>query len=166
MKLPHFLFTIFFSVFFLGMMSAQSVVSSTFSAAGGTISNTEHSLHFNVGEPINNLISIENLRLSQGLIQNLLSQLPLGLNSIQLQGVELYPNPATNFLIIENERELQNLKYKLYSIDGKEMKTTEEPRTLSNLKTTLNMKTIPAGNYILNISKDDLYFQNLKLIKN
>jgi len=163
MKLSNLLFTIFLSVFFWGTMPAQSVVSPTLSATGGTISNTEHSIHFSVGEPINTLISKENMRLSQGLIQNLLSQLTIGLNSIQLQGIAFYPNPISKYIIVENERALQNLQYVLYSIDGKEM---PKPRTLSKLKTTLNMEALPAGNYILRISKDDLYFQNLNLIKN
>lgn len=156
-------FSIFFTVFFSGMLSAQSISSSTFSTTGASLSNDDYSIHFSMGESLNTLLSEGGLRLSQGLIQYLLSDLPSGMNSIQLEGLAVYPNPAPEYLIIDNKKALQNLQYAIYNINGK---LVQSPRTLSKLKTTLNIETLPKGNYILKISTDDQYFQNLKLIKN
>jgi len=156
--------SIYLCCMFLGLaMHAQSVISSTFSTTGSAFSNDDHSVHFSVGEPLNTLLSEGDLRLSQGLIQHLLSELPSAVASFQLEGIALYPNPTTSYIILENEEALQNLQYALYSINGKEIQPF---RTLLQLKTSLNMETLPAGNYILRINKDNQYFQNLNLIKN
>lgn len=154
---------IFLSVFFSGVMSAQSVVSSTYSSTGASLSNDEYSLHFSMGEPVNTLLSEDDLRLSQGVIQYLLSELPSGVGSVQLEGLSVYPNPAPEYFVINNKKALHNLQYALYSTDGK---LIQSPRALLQLKTSLPVKTLPKGKYILKISKNNQYFQNLNLIKN
>jgi len=163
MKFSVFLLSICISVTFGFTIHAQSVVSHTFPTTGAAFSNSENSVHFSIGETINTFLNEGDLRLSQGLIQHLLSELPIGINSFQLEGISVYPNPTTDFIIVENKQALQNLQYALYNIEGKEIKAAQ---TLSQLKTTLNMETLPVGNYLLKISKDDLHFQNLNLIKN
>lgn len=157
------LLSLFFTVFFSGLLSAQSVVSSTFSSTGAALSNDEYSIHFSMGESLNTVLKEGSMRLSQGIIQYLISDLPSSTANIQLEGLSVYPNPAPEYLIIDNKQALQNLQYALYSLDGKQI---QAPQTLSKLKTTLDINTLPKGNYILKISKDDQYFQNLNLIKN
>ena len=150
------------SLFCSGLLCAQSISSSSFSVTGGSFSNDENSIHFNIGEALNTEISDGSLRLSQGLIQYLLTELPSGLTSFQLKDIAVYPNPAKDYVTIENEKALQNLQYALYDINGKEI---QSPRTLSQLKNTIMVESLPTGNYILKISNDDLLFQNLNLIK-
>jgi len=157
------LLSIFFTVFFSGVLSAQSIASSAFPSTGASLSNDEYSIHFSLGESLNTLLNEGSLRLSQGVIQYLLSDLPSSTASIQLEGITVYPNPAPEYLLIDNKKALQNLRYALYSVDGKLM---QSPQTLSKRNTTINIQALPKGNYILKISKDDKYFQNLSLIKN
>lgn len=151
-----------FSLFCSGLVAAQSISSYSFSATGGSFSDDENSVHFSMGEVLNTEISDDNLRLMQGLIQYLLTESPSGVASFQLEDIAIYPNPARNYITIQNDKTLHNLKYALYNIDGREIKS---PRTLSQLKTTLVVESLPSGSYILKITKEDQYFQNLNLIK-
>ncbi len=150
------------SLFCSGIIAAQSISSSSFSTTGGSFSNDEHSIHFSMGEALNTETSEGNLRISQGLIQYLLTELPSDIASFHLEEIAVYPNPTTAFFTIENEKAMQNLKYAIYTMNGKEIQSAQN---LSQLKTIVAVESLPAGSYILKISKDNHYFQNLNLIK-
>ncbi|MBN8669058.1 MAG: T9SS type A sorting domain-containing protein [Chitinophagales bacterium] len=64
------------------------------------------------------------------------------------KNIGLYPNPATSTLNITMSNTLANSTLKVYDMTGKEVLSQH----ISSKTTTINIATLPAGNYILKIT--------------
>lgn len=70
--------------------------------------------------------------------------------------VEMYPNPATDFITVSGEKEISHVEF--YNLFGQKMLEY----TTSGL---LNIKSLSAGNYLVKIADIDGNVQILSLIK-
>lgn len=70
--------------------------------------------------------------------------------------VEMYPNPATDFITVSGEKEISHVEF--YNLFGQKMLEY----TISGL---LNIKSLSAGNYLVKIADIDGNVQILSLIK-
>ena len=83
-------------------------------------------------------------------------------NTIQSK-IMVYPNPVKDFLIIDfNSDKLVKSGYQLFDGTGRMISKGE----LKNLQTEINTSTLPAGMYILNISRAGINVKSFKIIKN
>ena len=84
--------------------------------------------------------------------QNIRNQLPNNFDSINLIGI--YPNPATDYIIIEiRSPELHNIRFALTSMIGNEIEIT--PELLGDYRFRLGLSNYPSGFYFL-VIQDDL----------
>jgi hypothetical protein len=74
--------------------------------------------------------------------------------------VTLYPNPATDFILIKNIDPATMVQVRVISSDGK---TVLQQKTAGN--TQFNIKNLPAGLYMLRIIKKDNSLQSLSFLK-
>ena len=69
------------------------------------------------------------------------------------RNISVYPNPATNFVIIDFKSDLKNEKAKVEMMDLLGRKIYDSG-VLSNVSTLqINISTYPKGNYIMRIKK-------------
>ena len=76
----------------------------------------------------------------------------------EVNKVEIYPNPSTEFLNIEiNNSKMQKPILELYSIIGNVVKI--ELENITDNKFRINLSSIPAGYYLLSIRDEHTHFK-------
>ena len=91
-----------------------------------------------------------------------MQQATLAVNEFEIMKneIQIYPNPAKDFITIKNEK-TENLSYQIFDISGK---LIVSGKSKSNEK--IYIKTLEKGNYFLQIQNENGQKQNLKFIKN
>ncbi len=129
-------------------------------AAEGTIMTASNGmdLHWTLGETV-----VEHFQngttLSQGFHQNFDFATPVFETPYQNIEIKVYPNPATEWIAIEADSP-ENLEYRLYDLHGRTLLTS----TLTNQMEQLNIKSLPGGTYLLNVSGEHGLIQTFKII--
>lgn len=83
--------------------------------------------------------------------------LTTGNSSLEITGMQLYPNPASNFLFIDDPgKTSENITYHLYDITGRLM----ENGTLSGSSLVLDISQLSKGYYLLQLKGKDLSTQS------
>ena len=77
--------------------------------------------------------------------------------------IKIYPNPATNFLII-NQGEIENVTYALYNINGKLARSIKVEHANNGIYWQL--EDLPSGPYVLAIQIDSIILSSTVIIKN
>ena len=91
----------------------------------------------------------------------------LSSSSLSLKNkVEVYPNPAVEFLIVEIENsDLQSVEFEMYSLIGN--KVTIQPEEIAQDKYKISVKGFTSGYYFLRIKDEKNRFEKaLKFLKN
>ena len=78
--------------------------------------------------------------------------------SLKSEDVQVYPNPATNVLTLKTG-DVSNAQITVFDINGQ--KVTEQ--IAESTETTLNVSSLPAGNYIVEIKSADGTVVNRKV---
>ena len=81
-------------------------------------------------------------------------------SKIEDDGVEIYPNPVSDFLYVNLENPSVYSMIKIYTAWGSELKTVS-PLNATN---QINVQDLPAGNYILNLVGSNTY-KSIKFTK-
>jgi hypothetical protein len=72
---------------------------------------------------------------------------PAGLNSIEQTGIELFPNPVTDYLFYQNKTDHGDVQFMISGINGASQHVNIEK--LDNGHYSLQTNTLAAGNYVL-----------------
>ena len=133
-----------FPIFIFGQVTTPTVITNS----GGTFSNNSIIMDFSIGE-----LAVQTLQnneiLTQGFHQGDLT-VSTSIENIAIK-TKIYPNPTTNFLIIELEKNV-NAELLVYDINGKiviKNKLNEEQ------KKQLDFSFLTQGNYFLHINIED-----------
>ena len=105
--------------------------------------------------------------LSQANSQDISLENRLANSSLSLKNkVEVYPNPAVEFLIVEIENsDLNSVEFEMYSLIGN--KVTIQPEEIAQDKYKISVKGFSSGYYFLRIKDDKNRFEKaLKFLKN
>ncbi|MEL7148029.1 MAG: T9SS type A sorting domain-containing protein [Bacteroidota bacterium] len=94
-------------------------------------------------------------------LENRLSNSSLSLKN----KVEVYPNPAVEFLIVEiKNSDLQSVQFEMYSLIGN--KVTIQPQEIAQDKYKISVKGFTSGYYFLRIKDEKNRFEKaLKFLK-
>ncbi len=147
-----------FTLFIVLALGAQEVVSS----GGETQKVSGYEVSWTIGEPVIETFSGSANILTQGFHQPKLSVTPI--SEFQNSGIELkvYPNPTSDFVIIQTNGLTENLRYLLFDINGKLL----ENELITSEKTKMNLKNYSGGQYVLKlICNSNQPVQNFKIIK-
>jgi hypothetical protein len=161
MQIKTFLVSFFFlAVFFLSQgLYAQEAMP----ASGGDALGNGGTITYTLGQVFYQTLKGTNGTVSQGV------QLPYeiwystGLKEITILLPEVYPNPASDFLILKIESlPANNLYFRLYDLNGKLLEESKIKETI----TELDMKNYKPAPYILKILEDKKTVREFKIIKN
>lgn len=147
---------------FLGIATnAQTISSSAISASGDSQTSTIHKVSWTLGEPVVGLMNGQDVQVSNGYHQHLDLQLLSIANKDIMASILIYPNPATEYLIVSNKSNLEALLH-IYDETGRNVLEQE----ISKAETTIDFKNFPSGIYMLNFtSLFSLKSNSYKLIK-
>ncbi len=169
MKTLQIVFALFMtSLNFVGM--AQSTGPATLNAAGGSATVSGNTYEWSVGEMVLvNTVSIGAVVVTQGILQPMLQVTGLK-DQLALEGISIYPNPASDQLHIKfNLDRNLDIDLKLTDISGREQHLEKIKQHNGSALITLDFKTYAAGIYMLQIATTDQtrqYLNTFKIIKN
>ena len=141
-----------------GLMKAQTAVLAT----GTTASGATGSVSYSVGQVAYSQKGT-NLQVMEG-VQHAyeITILEVDDESILEKNILLYPNPVRDFLNIDFGKEsFEDSHYSLFDSQGKLIKSGN----LTQKKTELNMTTLPASVYIIQIFQNNRNIKTFKIIK-
>ena len=141
-----------------GLTKAQTSIT----ASGTTASGAAGSVVYSVGQ-VAYLQKGANMQMMEG-VQQPYEIITLAVEDSTLgeKNILLYPNPVKDFLNVDFGKEnFQNARYVIFDSQGKLTKTD----ILVQQKTELNMTTLPASVYIIQIFQKDKNIKTFKIIK-
>jgi hypothetical protein len=154
-----FLMIILTSIGGISLLAQQTVYS-----AGGNAIGVGGTASYTVGQIVYTLNTGTNGTLSQGVQQPYEISVITGIEAaidISLEMV-VYPNPTQDFVkLIINNFELQNLKYRLYDINGKVIMDNK----VEGNETTISMQGCLPSIYILKVLHGNREIKLFKVIK-
>jgi len=141
-----------------GLAKAQTAVLAT----GTTATGANGSVSYSVGQVAYSQKGA-NLQVTEGVQQPYeIITLAVDDTSVSEKNILLYPNPVRDYVNIDFGKEnFQNSKYVLFDSQGKIIKTGN----LTQQKTELNMATLPASVYLIQIFQDKKSIKTFKIIK-
>jgi hypothetical protein len=121
---------------------AQKITPTVLSSAGAVMKNNNNSIEWTLGEIATETIKSNNNSISQGFHQTNLTI--VSTNNPGITGLQIYPNPVQDDLIIENQSG-KSVTIHVITMNGQCITEEKfEPGT-QNLK----MNSMPAGSYII-----------------
>ncbi len=141
------------AIFFLSGMIRTANAQEAFPAAGGTVNGQGGSVSFTVGQVVYTTVSSQEHTVSQGVQQPYEISVVTSSAEITLTGFEVqaFPNPATDFLTLSVETEInqhfQSLAYELLDVNGRVL----EKKNISASHTNIQMKHFAPATYFLKV---------------
>lgn len=150
---------------------AQSLGPATLNISGGSASVSGTTHEWSVGEMVLvNTVTTPGLVVTQGILQPILQGTGINDNPLALEGMSIYPNPASNQLNIQFNRDRNlDIMLKLTDISGREqyLKKIKNHNGLALI--TMDFKAYASGVYMLQVETTDkakLYTNTFKIVKN
>lgn len=85
------------------------------------------------------------------------------LNQLTGQRIEIYPNPADDYLIVrQNDLQCNEIEFYIFDVYGKKVKS----QRITDTETYIDVKQLPRGVYIYKISRNQVEIQSGRLIIN
>lgn len=143
---------------FSTLLHAQEVVAT----AGSTLSNSNGSISFTIGESVANTLNKADVTITQGFHQTKISvSLISELKDIDFV-ISVFPNPAYDFLKISlNTDKIEGLQYLLYDINGKLL----VQKKLESSETSVFVESLASGVYIIKIRDGLKELKTFKVVK-
>lgn len=152
-----------FSLLFSGgqLMAQQAV-----NTSGGEASGTSGSLSYSVGQICFTTVESTSGSLAQGVqisVEEVDDQSGFESNQL-LANLKVYPNPVSDFLVVQltnQQTDLSELSYMLYSVDGKLLKTSALP----DAETEIDLGDLSSGNYFFKLISNNQVIKTFKISK-
>lgn len=142
------IFSISILLIFTYIANSQSISLQVVASAGGYSSTDAGSIAWTLGEPVVETYSNSEIILTQGFNQPFFSiETFVEENSANNIKINLFPNPASDFVIIDAPEEVIDGNFSLYTIDGKIVTT----KNITSDKTKIDLKGFLKSSYILKI---------------
>jgi hypothetical protein len=146
-------------ILFLLITSLKSIAQQNTIASGNSVSNSNGSISYSIGQIDYLNVNNQNGNLNQGIQQPFEIFNITSLNTIEGLNVSIFPNPTTSLINIESE--YQNLSIRISDISGQLL---EEKNNFSDK--IISFENYSQGTYILTITNKDNKISNYKIIKN
>jgi len=147
----------------LGIGFNQGYAQQASIASGGDASGSGGSVAYSVGQIVYTTHTGSNGSVAQGVQQAYEISITTGLLETDIKlNLSAYPNPTTNYLMLQIDNFDKALSYQLYDISGKLL----ESNTLVANSTTIKMEQLATGNYFLKVIQNNKEVKTFKIIKN
>ena len=159
MKKP--LLLIFFIILSYSLFAQQSN-RDIISANGATDSLSSGTISYTVGQLVIETAQKDNTTLNQGFHQVDIEVVTTYKNPDKQLEFVAYPNPAENYIQLHAQlKEYQGIQYTLYDLRG----AAQEKGSINATTQKIDLSQLAAGQYILQITRDDNRIQTFKIIK-
>ena len=149
---------IFFVLLIGTILSAQEVISS----GGETQSASGYEISWTIGEPIIETFTGGSNILTQGFHQSKITVTSLTENLYPDIKLKVFPNPTSDFVLIQFNELIENSGYSLFNLTGKVL----ESKLITSTETRLDLRNYASGQYILKLTKNSTKpLQTFKIIK-
>ncbi|NLA23653.1 MAG: T9SS type A sorting domain-containing protein [Bacteroidales bacterium] len=136
---------------------AQNLISS----GGGVADNNNIKASFSIGEPIIETFSKNNMHLTQGFHQSVISVTAIEINEYKDFNINVFPNPANSFVNVNIKSEnFQAFKYQLFDTNGKLLQN----QTFDKQNIQIDVQNFPKGIYFLKVYHQKEHYSTHKLI--
>jgi len=147
----------------LGIGFNQVYAQQATTASGGDASGSGGSVAYSVGQIVYTTYTGSNGSVAQGVQQPYEISIITGLLETDIKlNLSAYPNPTTNYLMLQIDNYDKALSYQLYDIGGKLL----ESNTVVANSTTIKMEQMPTGTYLLKVIQNNKEVKTFKIIKN
>jgi len=147
----------------LGIGFNQVYAQQATTASGGDASGSGGSVAYSVGQIVYTTYTGSNGSVAQGVQQPYEISITTGLLETDIKlNLSAYPNPTTNYLMLQIDNYDKALSYQLYDIGGKLL----ESNTVVANSTTIKMEQMPTGTYLLKVIQNNKEVKTFKIIKN
>ncbi|CAN5415202.1 hypothetical protein BH10BAC1_BH10BAC1_19810 [soil metagenome] len=153
---------IFTAIFFisLGYIEVQAQEAST--TAGGNASSSSGSVSYSVGQVVYTTNTGANGSVAQGVQQ----PYEISTTGLEESGITLnlsaYPNPTTDYLVLQSEKYSNEMSYQLYNINGQLLETKKIVANTTNII----MEQYASTTYFLKVTQNNKEIKTFKIIKN
>ena len=135
----------------------------TIPATGGDAIGSGGSVSYSIGQIVYSTHTGSNGSISQGVQQSFEI---FTLSNVALSTVNLiattYPNPTSDYVVLAiSDDSFTDLSYALYDIQGKPIAKA----AISSKDTQIDMHSLSAGTYLLNINQNNQKLKSFKIIK-
>jgi hypothetical protein len=150
----------------VGLSRAQVLTPELISSGGDFFTASNGSLSWSFGEPVTETYKTSSVVLTQGFQQPGYNVTAIDDKSISSQfRINVYPNPASDYLNIEMHQDKQTMVIEIYDLFGRKV-LSENPVILNNSTYQVNMAGLAKGNYLLVILLPDIQDKlTYKLVK-
>jgi hypothetical protein len=135
----------------------------TIDASGGDATGSGGSASYSVGQIVYTTHTGSNGSISQGVQQSfeIFTLSNAALSTVSLSATT-YPNPTSDYVVLAiSDINLTDLSYVLYDIQGKPILNA----TISSKDTQIDMHSLSAGTYLLNVNQNNQKLKSFKIIK-
>lgn len=130
-------------------------------ASGETINSAGGGVSYSVGQVVYQNYINSNGSVEQG-VQHAYEIVSAGLSQVKLNfKVDVFPNPTVDALNLTIEQLQSNMAFQLYSENGQLI----ENRPIAELSTSIDMKNLAPGMYILNLLSNQEQVESFRIIK-
>jgi hypothetical protein len=137
---------------------AQEVIAT----AGSTLSNSNGSISFTIGESVANTLTKGDKTITQGFQQANISVSMVNELKDLFFNISVFPNPASNVLILKiSKDDVTGIQYLLYDILGKLLLQ----KKLESNETSVPVNQLAKGLYILKVQEGMKELKTFKIIK-
>ncbi|HRH99598.1 MAG TPA: T9SS type A sorting domain-containing protein [Saprospiraceae bacterium] len=143
-------FLVFSLVLVCQMAFSQSVVSYVLPNAGGFLQAGGTKVDFTFGEIVTELKEVGDIKLQQGFQQYVLRYIGVAVGDVELQNVEVYPNPTADYLFINNPNN-KVIQLTLTSVDGKSIYFNQQIKSSEPVQ----LNFLAQGLYLLKLSSNN-----------
>ena len=148
----------------LGFASSLLTAQEAFVSSANEATGTGGSLSYSVGQLITSSQTTDNTNIDVG-IQQPLQIVTLsnpGVTRVQLI-VKAYPNPSTDFVVLSlTDTDFEGIQYTVYSLNGGLIAEA----SISEAKTSIDLRELSVGTYVLRVSQHQKDIKTFKIIKN
>ena len=131
-------------------------------ASGGNASGSGGSVAYSIGQIVYTTNTGTTGSVVQGVQQPYEISIRTGLNEIGINlNLSAYPNPTTNYLMLQIDNYDKALSYQLYDISGKLI----ESNTVVANSTTIKMEQMQTATYFLKVTQNNTLVKTFKIIK-
>lgn len=142
-------------------VNGQKITNSNISCIGANLESNNNGMDLNVGELIVTPLKSDSISISGGIIEGVLSTTSISETPEYNIGLKIYPNPASNKVIIEFPDEIKNISVLIYNNNGR-LIMSEKEYSHGNI---INLCLLPKGMYIISIKHNNLLISSKKIIK-
>jgi hypothetical protein len=147
----------------VGICICRTNAQQSFNSGGGDAQAVSGSVSFSIGETVYTSYQNNQLHVSEGVQQayRITATTGIGIDYIRLE-VSAYPNPATDFLMLQFDKLPENGSFQLTDIQGKVLRFSK----VSGETMRIDMQSYASGIYFLSASQGNTILKTFKIIKN